>query len=255
MAVAGSSSPVQRVPVGSRWSPATTLSSQKLHSSSSLIYLHNWLMTGRSWELDFSGTVKIQSCVLELCSTGKKKKKKKSPHFLIIHIRNLLKTPFPDGLKETRGICTECTECSFQGYVAPRFGIASQRHTRNLTPMFNYVARLQPNNLDIQSSGCLDKHLDIHLNFIKVESKPLEILPGLAWCMLLYPPKRSPHPYLSSTTKSQHLIWKGFVSLMHCSDQAWLSFLTTSCYLRVLPLHLLVLPLLALPVQKVCKTD
>lgn len=161
-------------------------------------------MTGRSWELDFSGTVKIHLLVLELCSTGKKKKVKKSPHFLIIHIRNLLKTPFPDGLKETREICTEC---SFQGYVAPCFAIASQRHTRNLTPMFNYFARLQPNNLDIQSSGCLDKHLDIHLKFIKVESKPLEILPGLAWCMLLYPPKRSPHSYLSSTTKSKKPIF------------------------------------------------
>lgn len=64
-----------------------------------------------------------------------------------------------------------------------------------------------------------------------------------------------PELYNKRGKGNQHLIWKGLVPLMHSSAQAWPLHLTTSCYLRIPPVNLIVLPLLALSVQKVCQTD
>lgn len=64
-----------------------------------------------------------------------------------------------------------------------------------------------------------------------------------------------PELYNKKEKGSQHLLLKGFVPLMHSSAQAWPLHLTASCYLRAPPVNLIVLPLLALSVQKVCKTD
>lgn len=64
-----------------------------------------------------------------------------------------------------------------------------------------------------------------------------------------------PELYKKRGKGSEQLVWKGLVPLMHSSAQAWPLHLTASCYLGVPPVNLIVLPLLALSVQKVCQTD